>query len=275
MRYIYSAILCLMLLTIAGCRSSKQSTTLSPETDGERSLSQHFDDLVASYVNWEDVNIPVKLDLDAPKSMSISGRATMVRGKSVLISLRVLGLEVANLYITNDSIYATEKIHKYYIAEDINSLRGNFPISINDVQDMLLGQAFLLEYGRIDKSVRKQVQLSEIGEYWAILPKKFYNDVEYAFGVSQKDELMALSVSCQNVTPLMCQYSNHVLSPAGTIAGTSKINLSAGKIAMKATIKWDAEKAKWNTGKTSVWKMPKGYNCISGVELLKTFSEGL
>ncbi|MBQ7042906.1 MAG: DUF4292 domain-containing protein [Muribaculaceae bacterium] len=275
MRYLYIAILCMVLLMIAGCRSAKQSATASPDTDSERSLSEHFDALVSSYADWEDVNVPVRLELEAPKQVSISGRATMVRGKSVLISLRVLGMEVANLYITNDSVYATEKIHKYYIAEDINSLRGKFPVSINDVQDLLLGQVFLLERGRIDKSMKNQVRLSEMGEYWTILPKKFYDDVEYAFGMSQNDELKALSVSRQDITPLVSQYSNHASSPAGTIACMSKINLSTEKMAMKATIKWDAEKAKWNTGKQSVWKMPKGYKRISGESLVKTLSGGL
>lgn len=259
-----------MLLAVTGCRSSKQVTPTTPTVDDERSLLQHFDALAASYTDWEDVNIPVRLEMEAPKQMSISGRATMVRGKSVLISLRVLGMEVANLYITNDSVYATEKIHKYYIAEDINSLRGGFPVSINDVQDMLLGQVFLLERGRLEKSMKKQVNLSEMGEYWSILPKKFYNEVEYAFGVSQSDELKALSVYRHDVTPLVCQYSNHTNSNAGIIAQNVKINLSTGKIAVKATIKWDAESAKWNTGKPSVWKMPKGYKRLSGEALLKT-----
>ncbi len=270
MRYVCSIILCVVLMTVVGCRSSKQATSSTTVEGDERSLSQHFDALAASYVDWEDVNLPVKLELDAPKQMSISGRATMVRGKSILISLRVLGLEVASLYITNDSVYATEKIHKYYLAEDINSLRGKFPVSINDVQDMLLGQAFLLERGRLEKSMKKQVILSEMGEYWTILPKKFYNEVEYAFGMSQNDELKALSVSRNGETPLVCQYGNHSNSKAGMIAQNVKINLLTGKISVKATIKWDAENAKWNTGKTSEWKMPKGYKRISGEALLKT-----
>lgn len=262
-----------MLLAVTGCRSSKQATSTTPTTDDERSLSQHFEALAASYADWEDVNIPVRLDMESPKQMSISGRATMVRGKSVLISLRVLGMEVANLYITNDSVYATEKLHKYYIAEDINSLRGGFPVSISDVQDMLLGQVFLLERGRLEKSMKKQVNLSEMGEYWSILPKKFYNEVEYAFGMSQNDELKALSVCRYGETPLVCQYSNHTNSNAGKIAQNVKINLSTGKISVKATVKWDAESAKWNTGKPSAWKMPKGYKRISGEALLKTIGE--
>ena len=271
MKNLYSIILCMTLLTVMGCRSSKQAPSTAPMVDDERSLSQHFDALVSSYVDWDDVSVPVRLELEAPKQMSISGRATMERGKSVMISLRVLGMEVASLYITNDSVYATEKIHKYYIAEDINSLCGKFPVSINDVQDMLLGQVFLLERGRLEKSMRKQVILSEMGEYWTILPKKFYNEVEYAFGMSQNDELKALSVSRNGETPLVCQYGNHSNSKAGMIAQNVKINLLTGKISVKANIKWDAESAKWNTGKPSVWKMPKGYKRISGEALLKTF----
>ena len=54
------------------------------------------------------------------------------------------------------------------------------------------------------------------------------------------------------------------------IAEKTKINLSVGKTKLDATIMWGAESAKWNTGKPSAWKMPKGYKRISGVALLKT-----
>ena len=262
MKKLYSIILCVVLLAVTGCRSSKQTTSTTPTADGERSLSQHFETLAASYTDWEDVNIPVRLELESPKKMSISGRATMVRDKSVLISLRVLGMEVANLYITNDSVYATEKLHKYYIAEDVNSLRGEFPVSISDVQDMLLGQAFILERGRL--------KMSELEKYGTIIPNKICDDVEYAFCVSKEDKLTIFSVCRQGEIPLVSQYSNHVETAAGMIAEKTKINLSAGKTKLDATIMWDAESAKWNTGKPSAWKMPKGYKRISGEALLKT-----
>lgn len=275
MKKFYSIILCVVLLAVTGCRSSKQAIPTTSTADGERSLSQHFETLAASYTDWEDVNIPVRLELESPKKMSISGRATMVRDKSVLISLRVLGMEVANLYITNDSVYATEKLHKYYIAEDINSLRGEFPVSISDVQDMLLGQVFILERGRLKKSMKKQVKMSELEKYWTIMPNKICDDVEYAFCVSKEDKLTVFSVCRQGEIPLVSQYSNHVETAAGMIAEKTKINLSAGKTKLDATIMWDAESAKWNTGKPSVWKMPKGYKRISGEALIKMLSGSL
>ena len=107
------------------------------------------------------------------------------------------------------------------------------------------------------------------------MPKKNYNDVEYAFVVSGDDKLEIFTVCHQGVIPLLCQYSYHVESPAGMIAQDAKIEISAGKSKMSASIMWDTKNAKWNTGKKNEWKAPNGYKQVSGEALIKMLSGAL
>ena len=112
--------LCLCLLMVAyGCRSSKDTTTIYNEAVDTTASNNHNDinkqdasynllsQVASTYKEWSDVEIPVELELLKPRNFSVSGRATMIRNQSIYISIRALGFEAANIYINNDSIYAT------------------------------------------------------------------------------------------------------------------------------------------------------------------------
>lgn len=272
MRKILCILAVISILSLTGCKTSKPTST--SDYDGRSlTLPEHFDALASSYGEWQDVNIPLKLELTEPQKFSISGRVTMVRDQNIMLSLRFLGMEVVNMYVTTDSIFATDKIHKYFLAEDLKSFMSDIPMTITDVQNMLLGQAFLLEKGTLKTSMRKQVELTQIDEYWAILPKKKFNDVEYAFGVTMDDRLRALTVTRGDTTPLQCIYDDAVQSPAGIIAQSVGIIVTTSSKRLNANIKWNADAAKWNTGSSREWKAPKGYKRIYGDALLKMLSE--
>ncbi len=273
MKHCKNLIIAICAAMLVGCNSSKQQGQSGATTTDTRSLNEHYEALVSTYSDWENVSIPLKLELKEPKRISISGRAVMVRNKEIMISLRFFGMEVASLYLTNDSVFLTNKMQKYYAAENINALRGDFPVSIGDVQDLLLGQAFVLERGTLEKSTKKHVKLNQMGEYWSIMPKKFPQGAEYAFAISGDDKLQAFSVSHNDMAPLLCKYSNHAQTTAGTIAKSAEISLSASEIKLDALIRWESDKAKWNTENVRQWKKPKGYQRVSGEALFKALSE--
>ncbi len=68
----------------------------------------------------------------------------MQRDRSVHLSLRFLGMEVASLMVTQDGIFALYKLERLYFAESISDLLGGFPTTVGNVQDLLLGRAFIL-----------------------------------------------------------------------------------------------------------------------------------
>jgi hypothetical protein len=118
----------LLILTLSSCHATKSAETKS---GGDTAVAEQTS-------KWSDVYIPVKVELTEPSRMSISGRATMVRDRSVYLSLRMLGMEVATVYIDADSIFATEKLHKQMLAVGYEATVGN-RLTIGQLQDVLLG----------------------------------------------------------------------------------------------------------------------------------------
>lgn len=272
MRVVWTLLVIISVVVISGCRSTKNVATEPTGTDS-RSVEEHFDALTEKYSEWKDVNIPFKFELSQPRQLSVSGRAAMVRGESVLLSLRFLGMEVANVYITRDSIFATDKIHKYYLAENLDALSSHLPVTVNDVQDMLLGQAFLLEHGTMKKSMKKQVSILALGEYWAIAPKKSYQDIEYAFGVTREDNLKALTATRDGLSVLQCVYENPKTAIAGEVVEKTSVSAMIGSTSLQFSFKWDIDAAKWNSGNIREWSAPKGYKRVYGEALIKALTE--
>ena len=134
-------ILVVMALTVflPACKATKSVTkTDSLAVVDASNVNNHLNNYEKSFKvegtdnfkNWKDLSIPFKLRLTAPKSMSVSGRATMVRGKSIQLSFRVLGLEVPKVVMRQDSIFAMEKIKNRYVAESMSKLKKDFPVNI-------------------------------------------------------------------------------------------------------------------------------------------------
>lgn len=89
---------------------------------------------------WHDVYLPVKVSLLQPASMSLSGRATMVRDSAVFVSMRVLGMEVATLYADRDSVIVLDKFHKYVYSEPLSAVTSRAGLTLGDIQEILLGR---------------------------------------------------------------------------------------------------------------------------------------
>lgn len=113
-----------MTAMMSACHSSKSASTYVSSTNGEQ---------------WHDVYMPVKVKLSSPKSMSLSGRATIVRDSLVHLSMRVLGMEVAVVNMTNDSVMFIDKYHKYLFSESLNSVMGSHKMTLGDMQNIMFG----------------------------------------------------------------------------------------------------------------------------------------
>lgn len=93
-----------------------------------------------SEAQWTDVYIPVRVTLTEPVSLSLSGRATMVRDKAIAINLKFLGImDVADITVTTDSVYVVDKHHKMYFAEPLKTLLGRHQMTVGQMQDMIMG----------------------------------------------------------------------------------------------------------------------------------------
>ena len=266
---------------MSSCRSSK-SATATPSTTSSSNvnieeihsnimLSSKLDSVGALYHSWNDVELPVDLELISPNEFSVSGRATMVKDKSIYISIRVFGFEAANIYINNDSIHATYKMGKIYIADDVRKLLKGYPVNVGDLQNILLGRAFILGDDTI-KSANGISVLSK-GATWEVTPKCEIDGVKYYFTFNSIDDsLKLLTVLVKGANPVLCNYNNIADSEIGKVA--EELTISANlKQQLKASLKWNLKKAKWNTGATPKWKAPKGYKRVNVEDLLNAFNQ--
>lgn len=94
---------------------------------------------------WHTLYAPVKVNVSSPMSLGASGRATMVRDSLVHLSLRFFGMEVAQVRADRDSAWLVDKYHKIYTSMPLAGLTASSGLTLADVQDLLLGQAFLPE----------------------------------------------------------------------------------------------------------------------------------
>lgn len=122
-RIYLSITIAIITLLMTGCRSGKETAQVQQPA-----------------ATWSNFSAPVKIQLESPKKFSISGRATLVRDKSIYISLRMLGLEVGTLYVTPDSVFATEKLHRYIVRESLAKVLEGRDIPFAQLQDLLIGE---------------------------------------------------------------------------------------------------------------------------------------
>lgn len=261
----------LTALLASSCRSGRNaagSNTGDYSQNTGKTLSQSqlktmLNSLSDSYGTWSDVKIPLTLRLKSPKKISIGGTLTMQRDRSVHLSLRFLGMEVASLMVTQDSIFALYKLERLYFAESISDLLGGFPATVGNVQDLLLGRAFILGDTPLAPS---RCTLAGNSENWTITP----SGMSYAFTLSTPTgNLESLTVTPGSRKPLTAEYTDFATGPVGPFAATTLLSATGGKTTLSAQLELNARRAEWNTGATKNWSTPKGYTRIKAADILK------
>lgn len=276
-------IICIFIIgALSSCKSSKvassasiqktpsTATSITNEADNTYESSL-IESVAATYGEWHDVEIPIELELIKPQEFSVSGRATLIKNECIYISIRAFGFEVANAYINNDSIHVIYKMGKLYIAEDVKKLLKGYPVNVGDLQNLLLGRAFILGKGTISPSNEHELSIKENGSDWTITPKCDIAGVNYFYTFqSDSNIIKLLTVLIKGANPVLCNYSDIQHTSIGDIAEKLVISANTNQ-PITASIKWDTDNAKWNAGASPKWKAPKGYKRINIEDLLKAF----
>lgn len=274
--HIFSIFLPLVVVValLSSCGSSRQGASNQGKvSQGETSTLAHaYTSLTDSYSNdWTTLSVPVNVSLKSPKRISASGTMTMTRGKDISISMRVLGIEVASLYITGDSVIALDKWHKYYLAESVESLLGGMAATVGNLQDMILGHIFLLGENPVTAKDMKKFTLSPGTGDWFATPRNMPGNIDYQFAVMNDDNRLALlTATIGSRGPVICTYGDYSDStPAGTVANSMSVNVSGSKTTVEASLTLRMSKAKWNSSPARPVTIPRGYTRIEKSSLLK------
>lgn len=268
----------IVAVIISSCGASKQAATPT-QSVSRQTLDQRYDALVSAYGDWENVYVPIKLQMTEPSKFSISGRMRMIKGKSIDISLRMLGFEIGRIFASADSVYAIDKINKRYLAESLPSIIDNvLPASAEVIQDMLIGRAFIIKKGTLDQSMRNDVKLTSDSTTlaWFIKPIAQLNEGEaYGFRANDTNTIDLLAAGSSRIGVVAtCAYSGHTnIDNIGFVASNIFIDIMTVKKSTKAEIKWSWDDAKWNQEIASAaFSIPKGYKRLKGSDILKMFN---
>lgn len=267
---------------LVGC-SSRKSADKNSSTSGiivtdvaQMKPSERYVALCDAYADWQDVTVPVRVNLTSPKKTSVSARAVMKHNEWIAMSVRMLGFEVASIWIDNDSIHAVDRYHKLYLSEGVNRLLAGTDITIGNLQDLLMGRACLLgkSGGVLSLPFQKLVKLNNSADGLMILPATQPQKFEYGYILSPTaNNLLAASVSTiGGANSAVMTYSGFVDTPQGSFARNANINIVRDK-SVSAELQWNLSSAKWNTGENRQWEQPgNSYQRISAEKLLKALT---
>ena len=133
-----------LILLASGCSTVKKAPAYTSAGASTGALSQvapavRFDSLTASYADWDDVALPVRLSITRPKAFSVTAQCTMKHNQWVLFSVRMLGFEVAKVWLDNDSVHAVDKYHKRYLSESLQRFLGSNNVTIGNFRTCFWG----------------------------------------------------------------------------------------------------------------------------------------
>lgn len=268
--------LCLAaMLALGGCKSS-QGSAGQPEVPaaGAFSLNGAWQGLAGSYGQWSDVEMPVKLFLEKPSQVSISGKAVMVNGQAVSLSLRKIGFEVANIYLDGTSAVLVSKPLRIAWSEDLGALAAAAGISVADVQSMLLGRIFDPGAGTVSDDSRDRFKLAMQGAgtggriFWNACLKHSRKPI--CFDVETVDTVSTLvDLSAEIGAGVDVVYGAPVQTECGTVAASVTASTTYQAKELQGGVQWTPSKAKWNAGVSlSTPTVPEGYRRLTTAELL-------
>ncbi len=257
-----------VLAMVSSCKSSKETTsgTSAPATISTPKAA--VEAALATYSGWQYLSVPVKVEVTSPIKQSLSGRAYMVKDKSVYISMRFLGMEVATVYVTTDSVFATMKPGKYYLAEDLESVLADVPLTVGDVQSAILGRLFCLDSS---KELGRLAQETSENAWQITLAVPSYPEEKYSF-TGKGADLTSLAFIHNGTQAATLSYSTPVTTEAGAFAPKARLTAQIPKAKVDASLTWTWRDAQWTADALRSWKMPKGYTRVRGSDAVKILS---
>lgn len=269
--YIFLATATLMT-ALSACHSSKSSVSESGDTTPSGDRAAKFDlakVIDAVPAEWTTLQVPLTIEMESPASFKAGAKAYMTRDSSIYLSFTILGMEMAAVQITNDSVLGVDKLHKRYVAESISSITANYPVSVSTFQDMLMGQIFLPGVNTLTEKNLKEFKLRTKENRMDAIPVRQYDPFALSFHFSPDDMLECCQVLTENSTFSMT-YTNPTQMTLGSLPGTEYLFFGRNKLNVKATMTWNWRKARIdNPADNKILKINPAYQRVSAMELLK------
>ena len=256
MNHIRIAVCSIVLLILAGCKGGKE---LISERPVSQEVRNNFESLMASYPDWNTFSAKGSADLSfgASGSLSASTQLRMVRGEVLQISVRIiLGIEVTRLYMTPDSLFLVNKMQKQYVAASLQEIgeKLSSPVSLQTVQDALLGRIFLLNSANNAYGIDDFEVMESGSSRWSLSPKRQDERFGYRFDLDEIKLLSTQMGSTSGHKEIVCHYTDFIKQGQSENFPTKmKIALTGLSVPVSLNLRYDSSSVSWN-GKVGVEK---------------------
>lgn len=268
------AVATIMSASLPSCKSSHKGGEQPYETATGGSLQQRMSKVMEqSPATWTTLQVPLTIKAEAPASVNISAKAYMTRDSSIYLSFSVLFMEMAVIQITNDSVFAVDKVHKQYVAESISQITSNYPVSVATLQSLFMGQTFYPGDASLTTKNIKNFKLSQLpsGD-WCATPSRQVNPFTLSF-IFNNDNTLATTAITSADKAFNLSYSDPCQCLSTTLPQLNTLNVNAGKIKINGTLKWNWNKVRIdNPSDNKKLKINRSYTRITASQLLKSFS---
>lgn len=258
-------ILSVTLLIATSCKTSQKASVVEYKSEDQR-----YNAVVNSYKDWSTLSTGGKVAIAGEQSFSSSMQLRMVKGKSISISIRpLLGIEMARIFITADSIYIIDKYHKMYVAEKITNFTQGLPLDINLLQDAFLNRVFIIGRGELTHSMHNMVEIKETGtQTWDIVPKNQLPEFIYSFAMNLSNNLTALNIMPEeSQLPYSITYEDFKTTDIGTLASVVAITASQGTRSFSLKLNIDTSKIRLGETFNDSFDINPNYKRISASSL--------
>lgn len=260
-----------MAAVLGSCSTQKKGGVQTSGGMLPENMQQRFENTVATYTDWDTFKASGTVTIGGKSPFSSAMQITMVRGKSVNVSIRpLLGIEMGRIYITGDSIVVVNKVEKYYIAENLTLIAGGIPMNINDMQNLLLSRMFELGNGTITTNPATLKSITEGANNRVnvtLQPKGM--DFAYTFALNSEGEVRGLSLEAgDSPVNLSVTYSAHQATDYGKVASNVVMSSRFGEQDMQLTFELNPAML-WNQSVSDRSPIDTRYRRIDGMALLK------
>lgn len=227
--------------------------------------------------DWVSLKSGGSAKIDAGgKSLSSSMQMRMQRGKSIYVSLRpLMGIEVAKMVISDDSILLVDKLHKRYMHEKASLLTNGIPVTVDILQDIFLGRAFELGKGSLNQDIKDDFTAVAIdGGKVQLKPRNQFKGFDYNFVYDKNNNILSLDVTPtkSGASTYSVVYSNVKGTVAGKVA--SSLNVSTKMSGKAFILSMEYKDMKWNEVFDIDTKAPKKYTRVEGADIMQLLSGG-
>lgn len=268
----YIALILLLLVVTTGCHSKKEAVKSSDAVVATASFEEmRYKAMLNNYAPWQTLVVRGRASLG---DLSSAFELRMIHNEAIQISLRpLLGIEIARMVMTQDSIFVYDKINKRSITTAIEEVVAGLPLrpTLSNVQCMLTGQPFIPGNDSITVGDFAHFAIETVQDDWVMQPKKQIEQASYLL-VFKELALIGIGGWQEGTSrQIAVEYSDFDTSTGYHLP--TAIGMSAQGSDKKYTMQLSYNSASYNT-QTSIEKLSGyGYKKITLSQLLKSLTE--